>query len=58
VEQKDRSVIGALATVDRSAPAFAGGARRFDRKQAAITVAQRRFHRRDETIAGEDESLD
>jgi len=51
-------VIGAHATVDRSAPAFAGGARRFDRKQAAITVAQRRFHRRDETIAGEDESLD
>jgi hypothetical protein len=58
VGQKDRNPIGARAAVDRSATGFAGGARRFDQERAAIAVAQRMFHRRDETFAGEDEELD
>jgi len=58
MDQKDRSVIRAHATVDQSATNFAGDARRFYQKEAAIAVAQRLFHHGDETIGADAERLD
>ncbi|MER2516472.1 MAG: hypothetical protein ABTR92_14565 [Candidatus Accumulibacter phosphatis] len=58
MDQKDRSVIRAHATVDQSATNFAGDARRFYQKDTAIAVAQRMFHHGDETIGADDEQLD
>lgn len=58
MEQKDRRVIDTHAAPDRCAAGFAGGARRCDRKHAAIAVARRSLGRRDQTLIVDDRRLD